>query len=104
MNTGWALATIDNKTSGLIPVNYVRRVEPKSYANQSEMMNQSVIVPKTLQANGIENLMESTLNAPTIESTVDDQITHNYTNKLMHESNEIIINDDSTIRSDLKEL
>lgn len=27
LNTGWALATIDDKTSGLVPINYVRRVE-----------------------------------------------------------------------------
>lgn len=34
LNTGWALATIDNKTSGLVPINYVRRVESKPHQNQ----------------------------------------------------------------------
>lgn len=27
LNTGWALATIDDKTSGLVPINYLRRQE-----------------------------------------------------------------------------
>lgn len=26
LSTGWALATIDNRTSGLIPINYVQRI------------------------------------------------------------------------------
>lgn len=26
LNTGWALASIDNRTSGLIPINYVQRI------------------------------------------------------------------------------
>lgn len=33
MNTGWALATIDNKSSGLIPINYVRKVPSSSAPN-----------------------------------------------------------------------
>lgn len=35
LNTGWALATVDNKTSGLVPINYVRRVESKPRHNQT---------------------------------------------------------------------
>lgn len=38
LNTGWALATVDNKTSGLVPINYVQRLAPKS---------QPVTVPET---------------------------------------------------------
>lgn len=30
LNTGWALATIDDKISGLIPINYVRRFDSKN--------------------------------------------------------------------------
>lgn len=30
LNTGWALATVDEKTSGLIPINYVRRFDVKA--------------------------------------------------------------------------
>lgn len=30
LNTGWALATVDNKTSGLIPINYVQRLQSKT--------------------------------------------------------------------------
>lgn len=26
LNTGWALASLDNRTSGLIPINYVQRI------------------------------------------------------------------------------
>lgn len=46
LNTGWALATIDDKTSGLVPINYLRRQEannakhadvPISNPEQSEM-------------------------------------------------------------------
>lgn len=32
LNTGWALATVDNKISGLVPINYVQRVQAKSFA------------------------------------------------------------------------
>lgn len=30
LNTGWALASIDNRTSGLIPINYVQRITVES--------------------------------------------------------------------------
>lgn len=30
LNTGWALATIDDETSGLVPINYLRRHEPNN--------------------------------------------------------------------------
>lgn len=32
LNTGWALASIDNKVSGLVPINYVQRVQAKPFA------------------------------------------------------------------------
>lgn len=33
LNTGWALATIDDEISGLIPINYVRRFDSKNASN-----------------------------------------------------------------------
>lgn len=33
LNTGWALATIDNRISGLIPINYVRRFDSRNAPN-----------------------------------------------------------------------
>lgn len=30
LNTGWALATIDGRTSGLIPINYIRRFDART--------------------------------------------------------------------------
>lgn len=49
LNTGWALATIDNKTSGVVPINYVRRVESKPHHNQANPMPEqrqtSTLVP-----------------------------------------------------------
>ncbi|XP_031633083.1 peroxisomal membrane protein PEX13 [Contarinia nasturtii] len=61
LNTGWALATVDNKTSGLVPINYVQRVESKTFVAQT---NESEIVPEVLP----DNLMEKT-----VKSNVDEK-------------------------------
>lgn len=37
LNTGWALATVDNRTSGLIPINYVRRFDANGPAKTESM-------------------------------------------------------------------
>lgn len=35
LNTGWALATVDNKTSGLVPISYIQPAESKPFATQA---------------------------------------------------------------------
>lgn len=37
LNTGWALASIDNRTSGLIPINYVQRITIDSTQTSTEI-------------------------------------------------------------------
>lgn len=99
LNTGWALATIDNKISGLIPINYVRRVDSKPIANEQ---NQSVIAA---QAPVVENAFET--NTQPIETNFEEQKNEMY---LMQptDSNEIgpiesaFIN--PTIPPDIKDL
>lgn len=40
LNTGWALATVDDKISGLIPINYVRRFDSKNAPNIENSPNE----------------------------------------------------------------
>lgn len=40
LNTGWALATVDDKISGLIPINYVRRFDSKNASNIEDIPNE----------------------------------------------------------------
>lgn len=70
LNTGWALATIDNTTSGLVPINYVRRVEAKTFAN-----------------NGNEPVIESDI--PITESDIKKNMESHFND----ENSQIIMND-----------
>lgn len=105
LNTGWALATTDNKTSGLVPINYVRRVDTKSYANQPNATNEPVIVPEMPTQPFMEKSMEENFNAH-----FENQNGEICTNKIPHNSNELITNDstpshiDSMIPADIKDL
>lgn len=47
LNTGWALASIDNQTSGLIPISYVRRIVSNSNG-MNETINSTPTVPMKL--------------------------------------------------------
>lgn len=40
LNTGWALATVDDKISGLIPINYIRRFDSKNAFNIENIPNE----------------------------------------------------------------
>lgn len=91
LNTGWALATIDNKTSGLVPINYVRRVGAKAFASDA---NQPVIEPE-LPIN--ENNM-----GKNIETNFDEQISEMCSNKMP--PNELIDEINPIILDDIKDL
>lgn len=100
LNTGWALATIDNKTSGLIPINYVRRVESKPFTNPENVENEPVIAP---EAPIVEN--EFTHNTEPIESNLFEE-----QKPLIPptDPNELITNDgtfiDPTLSAEIKDL
>lgn len=99
LNTGWALATIDNKTSGLIPINYVRRVESKPFATEE---NPPVIAT---EAPILENQFAK--DPHPIETNFEEQKNHiNFTQST--DSNETITNEtefiDQTLPIDIKDL
>lgn len=117
LNTGWALATIDNKTSGLVPINYVRRVESKPLQNQinpvPEQQEQhpqqtSMIVPE-MQSN-----VDSTEKLAEIESKSDGSCGQGWTRGAQLDTiNEISSNqndpsllhiDNAMMPTDLKDL
>lgn len=48
LNTGWALASVDNHTSGLIPINYVQRIAASTnstYDNTAEKIMKNIPEP-----------------------------------------------------------
>lgn len=112
LNTGWALATIDNKTSGLVPINYVRRVESKPHHNPTnqipEQQQTSMIVPE-MQPN--VDCMEKSAE---IESKSNDSIGQDWNRgNQLDTINEIVTNqsspatfqiDDPMMPADLKDL
>lgn len=106
VNTGWALATVDNKTSGLIPINYVRRAEIKSYANQSNALNEPVISPEI----PIQSNMEKQMDEHFATHFNNKQSNEIRTTKIPLNSNELINTDntssqlDSMIPADLKDI
>lgn len=105
LNTGWALATTDNKISGLVPINYVRRVEAKSHANQPDATNVPVIAPEMPTEPFMDKTMEENFNAH-----FENQNGEICTSKIPHDSNELLTNDstplhiDSMIPADIKDL
>lgn len=117
LNTGWALATIDNKTSGLVPINYVRRVESKPHQNQipNSVPEQqtAMIVPESMQSNTI---LECTEKAAEIESkpNVDGPFSQDWSRGTQMDTiNEIVTDqsnpslmhiDNAMMPSDLKDL
>lgn len=92
LNTGWALATIDNKISGLVPINYVRRVESKPHHDQTnpmpEQQQTSMTVPE-MQPN-VECMQKS----PEIESKSNDSFSQDWTQNStqLDTINEIVTN------------
>lgn len=53
LNTGWALATVDDKISGLIPINYVRRFDSEQPPNVENSANEKVNSSDNMQI-GVE--------------------------------------------------
>lgn len=115
LNTGWALATIDNTTSGLVPINYVRRVETKSHHNQSdnhmlEQQQTSMIVPE-MQPN-VECMekspeIETKLNATNLQDCAArtaqlDTIYETVTNQ--SKPPDFLFEEGATMPADLKDL
>lgn len=77
LNTGWALATIDNKTSGLVPINYVRRVESKPHQNQvnpvpEQQQQTAMIVPE------MQPIAECTEKSAEMESKSNSPFNHDW--------------------------
>lgn len=99
LNTGWALATIDNKTSGLVPINYVRRVEPKAHANPTNVPNQTVIAPEMPLEPTMESIPESKQS-----HFIDNQTGEMCTTKVAHDSNEFITNASTTSNSHINSM
>lgn len=95
LNTGWALATIDNKTSGLVPINYVRRVESKPFVSQT---NQTVIMP---EASINENELKK--DKFPLHTELNEEISQMYENKMPINSNECE-HIDAIIPDDIKDL
>lgn len=114
LNTGWALATIDNKTSGLVPINYVRRVESKPHQVQEQTQLQpqqptAMIVPE-LQSN-----VECTGKSAEIESKSNGTCSQDWTRRTQLDTiNELVTNqsddpsllhiDNAMMPTDLKDL
>lgn len=61
LNTGWALASIDNRTSGLIPINYVQRSTNES--------NQTTDTKPIVQENDKINIQEQMTGTGIIDTT-----------------------------------
>lgn len=109
LNTGWALATIDNKTSGLVPINYIRRVQSKQFAESSpsptadtaaNASDINIVAPEVPLG---ENVMGN--DSESIQSNMCEQNSQMYANKLS--SNEIIneiTHIDPVIPDDIKDL
>lgn len=93
LNTGWALATIDNKTSGLVPINYVRRVEAKHFTTNPA--DQPVIAPEMPIAPNMEPIPEFDA------SHFNNQTGEICTSKMPPDSNEIITNASTPSQIDL---
>lgn len=115
LNTGWALATVDNKTSGLVPINYVRRLEAKQFAAPSTQTSSTTtsVTENQPDPNIIasdvpfgENVMEKDkIAANQSNFTVEDANNQMYENKLP--TNEIINESthiDPVILNDMKDL
>lgn len=56
LNTGWALASIDNCTSGLIPINYVQRItiEPSNQTTTTDAKPIAEEIVKNIQDQATE--------------------------------------------------
>lgn len=74
LNTGWVLATLDNQTSGIIPLNYVQgpqqvATKPNIVANVEEMQ------PKNIQDHTgqpmADSIPTSDNNFPTMDSVME---------------------------------
>lgn len=109
LNTGWALATVDNKTSGLVPINYVRRVGSKQFATPSSQTTTTAAVENQLDPSDIpfcENVLEKDeIAANQSNFTVGDANSQMYenksaTNEIINESTHI----DPAILHDIKDL
>lgn len=114
LNTGWALATIDNMTSGLVPINYVRRVETKSHHSPTNQMPEQQTSPITvpdMQSN-VECMEKSSDFEPKLNATIGQEFDTRSTQ--LDTINELVTNqidpsafhiDDGIIASaDLKDL
>lgn len=103
LNTGWALATIDDKTSGLVPINYVRRVETKPHQNQTYSMPEQQQQQTSMIVPDMEPNVECVekLNASFSQDWIGE--------KKLNTINEIVTNqcnriDDTMIPADLNDL
>lgn len=110
LNTGWALATVDNKTSGLVPINYVRRVEPKQFAATSQSPPEAAAAAAANQSDIITTVPEVPLCENVVEKDVDP-LQSNFIEQNMFDaklpSNEITNESahiDTVIPDDIKDL
>lgn len=85
LNTGWALGTVDNKTSGLIPINYVRRVGSKPFASET---NEPVIEPEIPMPDIQNDADKSDQQTETI--CIDSETYEKIASKMPPNSNEIV--------------
>lgn len=92
LNTGWALATIDSKTSGLIPINYVRRVDSKPFGNEQQP-NQPVIDPQ-MSSPVVESEFVKDAQMPSMQPDymVDEQKNQTNLIQMPTDPNELIAN------------
>lgn len=76
LNTGWVLATLDNHTSGIIPLNYVQgpqQVATKPNANMMSSVEemQPKNIPDAGEANIAGNIPASDNSFPSINSVIE---------------------------------
>lgn len=107
LNTGWALATVDNKVSGLVPINYVQRVQAKSFAaapaTTTTPENQSDINMAESEVPFCENLMDKdveSIQSNFVESNAQMHETKLPSNGIINESAHI----NPVIPDDIKDL
>lgn len=87
LHTGWALATIDNKTSGLVPINYVSRLAPAQYANPEDPQETVPETPIVDIADFLDAPVEPKINEQ------DDQIQ----SKMPFDTNDVVIDESAYI-------
>lgn len=97
LNTGWALATIDNMTSGLVPINYVRRVETKAHQNQANQLPEQQSQSQQQTSMNVPEMQphaECMKKSPEIESKLDATIGQDWDTRAtqLDTTNEIVTN------------